>query len=61
MALYFQEDDKMELIDAVTPLQAVEYLNQISNRFNASVDDCSFAPCTLDDFIQKQEAQYERV
>lgn len=31
-------------------------LNQISNRFNASVDDCGFAPCTLDAFIQKQEA-----
>lgn len=30
-------------------------LNQISNRFNASVDDCGFTPCTLDAFIRKQE------
>lgn len=32
MALYFQEDDRTELIDAVTPLQTVEYLGIETQR-----------------------------
>lgn len=44
MALYFQEDDKMELIDAVTPLQAVEYLGIETQRRGQNISILCPAP-----------------